>query len=336
MSAKVQYFEDYEVGQEGVTGTRTVGAPDIVAFACLTCDYAPVHVDRHLTADGPYGGRIAHGLLGSSILTGLLSLYAPHIVGRNVPESHFYSFDTNYRGAIAIDDTIKIRWRVAEKRDDPDQPGFGFVATTFEVVNQEERSVYEGTVATKVRKREAQDQRLQFKAKKPWEIKELVIDPEKIYCLEDFLEGEGEFMAGRTFTEADVVNFVGLSGDYNPLYVDQVYAEKSSIGERIVPGMLAFTAAFGFWARDGALTQAKSPGEATDAGHLNDGATFLAPVKIGDTIRCLYKVDETRPSRTKPDRGILKFAFQMINQRNEVVQEGQTLMMRGTRATLKK
>ncbi|MBI1987873.1 MAG: MaoC family dehydratase N-terminal domain-containing protein [Nitrospinae bacterium] len=335
MSAKFQYFEDYQVGQEGVTGTRTVGAPDIVAFACLTCDYAPVHIDRHLTASGPYGGRIAHGLLGSSLVTGLLSLYAPQIVGRGVPESYLYSFDTNYRGAIAIDDTIKIRWRVAEKKDDPDQPGFGFIATAFEVVNQEERSIYEGTVATKVRKQAAQGERLQFKTPKPWQVRPLVIDPEKIYCLEDFIEGEGEVMAGRTFTEADVVNFMGLSGDYNPLYADAVYARESTFGERIVPGMLAFTATFGFWARDGALTTAKSPGAATEAGHLNDGATFLAPVKIGDTLRCTYKVAETRVSRTKPDRGVLKFGFQMINQRNEVVQEGQTLMMRGTRATLR-
>ena len=64
---------------------------------------------------------------------------------------------------------------------------------------------------------------------------------------------------------------------------------------------------------------------------MNDSATFLAPVEIGDTLRCCFKVAETRRSKSKPDRGVLSFGFQLINQRDEVVQEGKTLLMRGAR-----
>ena len=50
--------------------------------------------------------------------------------------------------------------------------------------------------------------------------------------------------------------------------------------------------------------------------------TFHASVRIGDTIRCLYRISETRVSRSKPNRGIITYGFQILNQRDEVVQEG--------------
>jgi acyl dehydratase len=258
----------------------------------------------------------------------MLSFVAPHIMGRGVPEAFFRSFETNYRGAIFIDDTIKICWRITELADDPDQEGFGIVKTAVEVVNQNDQGIYGGTLTTKVRKKSGEGKRLQFKVGKPWQVKEFVLDPEKLYYLEDFIPEEGGISSGRTFTEADIVNFCGLCGDYNPVYVDAEFAKQTVFGERIVHPMMVFSSAFGLWARDGSMLEAKNPGGPTDAGHLMDGATFLAPVKIGDTIRCQYKIGATRVSKSKPDRGILPFVFQMINQRGEVVQEGQTLMMR--------
>jgi acyl dehydratase len=331
MAQQYQFLEDYTVGEQGETFTRTVGEADIVHFACITADYASVHLDRHLTEGGPYGGRIAHGLLGSSLVTGMLSIDAPQIVGRGVPEAYFRSFESNYRGAIALGDTIKIGWKVAELMDDPVQDGFGIVKTEFQVLNQNGQAIYDGTLTTKVKKRSAQGKRLECKPTKPWEIKKFVLDPDKTYYLQDFVPDEGGITSGRTITEADIVNFAGLCGDYNPLYVDAEFAKQSVFGERIAPPMLVFTVGFGLWTRDGDLLRAKSPGAATEAGHLNDSSLFLAPVKIGDTIRCLFKVGGFRVSKSKPDRGILTFAFQMLNQRDEVVQEGQTLMMRGAR-----
>lgn len=333
MKRKYQHFEDYEVGQAGVTRMRTVGEPDIVSFACITCDYSYVHLAHHPTVAGPYGGRIAHGLLGSSMVAGLLSLDAPHIVGRDVPGSYLYSFETNYRDAIKLGDTIRIAWKIIEQKEDPDDDTLGIIRSDFQLFTHNDEAVYDGHFQVKVPKLSTmgkQSRPYVFKSIIPWEVKEFPFKPEKIYFLEDFGIGEGGVTSGRTITETDIVNFAGLTGDYNPLYVDDHYASRGPFHGRIVPGMLAFTMGFGLWTRDADVMRARSGNSSNDAGHLNDSSTFYQPVKIGDTIFCRYKVADTRVSKSKPDRGIINYGFQLLNQRDEVVQEGKTLMMRGT------
>jgi len=336
MGGKFCYFEDYEVGQEGVTNSRTVGEAAIDTFAYITADHAVEHLDRHKGAKSPYGERVAHGLLGASLVPGMISMTAPQIVGRSVPEAFLSGFECNYRDAIKIGDTIKIKWRVSEKTDDPFQEGFGLVKTGFQVVNQEEKAVYDGTLTTRLRKELAKGVRLQFKAGEPWQVKEFVLDPEKFYYMEDFIVNEGGVTGGRTITETDIVNFSGLTGDYDPLYLDALFAKESVFGERIAPAMMVYTVGFGLWILDGDFFKAKvAPEAATWAGHLADGASFLAPVKLGDTLHCIHKVDSVRASKSKPELGILRIAFQMLNQRDEVVQEGYILMTRGTKASEK-
>ena len=333
MVSKCQYFEDYEVGQTGFTRTRTVGEPEIVNFACITCDYSYVHLAHHSTMDGPYGGRVAHGLLGTSLVSGLLSLDAPHLVGRDVPGSYLYAFDANYRDAIRLGETIKIAWTVSDKKDDQNQRNYGIIRSDFKVLTQDDKAVYDGNLLLKVQKRSAGEEvftLLDFDSPTPWEINEFPFEPEKIYYLEDFRVGEGGITSGRTITETDIINFAGLTGDYNPLYVDDQYAKESPFKGRIVPGLLAFTMGFGLWTRDSIALRAKSDESSNDAGHLNDSSVFHRPAKIGDTIHTVYKIEETRVSRTKPDLGIIRYGFQMLNQRDEVVQQGKTLMMRST------
>jgi acyl dehydratase len=333
MRRRHQYFEDYEVGQTGTTRTRTVGEPEIVNFACITCDYSYVHLAHHSVVDGPYKGRIAHGLLGTSMVAGLLSLDAPHLVGRDVPASFLYSFDSNYRDAIRLGETIRIAWKIVEKSDSQDHPSFGMIRSDFEVLTQDDKVVYDGNLQLKGQKRSAGEVGVppfDFKSPAPWEITEFPFEPEKIYYLDDFKIGEGGVTSGRTITETDVVNFSGLTGDYNPLYVDDHFAKNSPFQGRIVPGLLAFTMGFGLWTRDAGVMRARSADPSNDAGHLNDSSVFYRPVKIGDTIHCVYKIEKTRVSRTKPDLGIITYGFQLLNQRDEVVQEGKTLMLRGT------
>ena len=333
MLSKYQYFEDYQVGETGVTRSRTVGETDITNFACITCDYSPAHIAHHVNLDGPYGGRIAHGLLGTSLALGLLSLDAPHLVGRDVQRGYLHGFDANYRDAILPGETIRIAWKIADRQDDQEHQDYGIIRSDFEVLNQDDKPFYDGNFLLKVQKRSAGEGIIQpsaFGSPKPWEIKEFSLDPEKAYSLGDFLVGEGGITAGRTVTETDIVNFSGLTGDYSPLYVDDHYAKKGPFKGRIVPGLFAFTMAFGFWMRDSGVIRAKSSSKIKFAGHLNDSAVFYRPVRIGDTIRCLYKIEETRVSKTKPHLGIIRYGFQLLNQRDEVVQEGKVLMMRGT------
>jgi acyl dehydratase len=331
MGKKYEDFEAYETGQSGCTRMRTVGEPDIVNFAGVTCDYSWVHLAHHPTVDGPYGGRIAHGLLGAALAAGLLSLDAPDVVGRGVPGAYLCGFDANYRDAIRLGETVRIAWRISGKRDDPNQDAFGIVATAFEVITQEDRAVYDGTLELKVPKQSAQGEGVvafDFPSPARWDPKEFHLDPEKAYFLQDFPLGEGGITSGRTITESDVVNFAGLTGDHNPAYVDECFAGQGPLNGRIVPGLLVFTMGFGLWTRDGEVMRAKGPDSSKDAGHLNDSSVFHRPVRIGDTIRCLYEIKGTRVSKTKPDSGIVHYGFQILNQHDVVVQEGKTLMMK--------
>jgi len=138
---------------------------------------------------------------------------------------------------------------------------------------------------------------------------------------EDFEVGAETVTDSRTVTEADVVAFAGLSGDYNPLHVDAEFARSTPFGERIAHGLLGLAIASGLVSRTGAI-------EGTALAFLGTEWRFTAPIKLGDTITVHSRVDDTRET-SKPDRGIVVFAVEIVNQRGEVVQEGtQTLLMR--------
>ena len=126
--------------------------------------------------------------------------------------------------------------------------------------------------------------------------------------------------ASRTVTEADLVIYSGLSGDYNPLHTDEEYSKKTPYGTRIAHGPLIFAMAMGLVNRLG-LT------DGTSLGFLSvENWRFIAPVKIGDTITVRLKITEKRLS-SKGGRGILKRTVTVLNQRGETTQEGTMVTM---------
>lgn len=328
MKDQSRCLEDYKVGQEGRTATRTITEADIASFAYLTEDYSTPHMDRHAMENSVYGARVAHGLLGSSVATGMLSLHAPHILGRGVPGAYLCGFEANYRWGLKVTDTVHVQWRIAENVISPTHEGFGLVTTAFKVVTHEGTAIYDGTVSTLVRKDPASGAELRLRPGTPWHADD---DPE--HAVEE--------TEGRTITETDVVNFAGLTGDFDPRYVDAEFAKGDIFGERIAHSMLVFTAAFGRWTTSRSISVGSAPpppptpvvtGPAVDksptiAGHLNDTASFLAPVRIGDTIRCRSKVLATRASKSRPGFTVTTTGLQVVNQRNEVVQDGSTVML---------
>ncbi|HXG02105.1 MAG TPA: MaoC/PaaZ C-terminal domain-containing protein, partial [Candidatus Binatia bacterium] len=132
---------------------------------------------------------------------------------------------------------------------------------------------------------------------------------------EDIEVGEEYESPGRTVTETDIVLFAGLSGDYNVLHTDAEFMKKSIFGERIAHGLLGLAIQSGLFYRAG-------PAYATLA-FLGLRWKFKAPIKIGDTIRVRARVTAKRET-SKPDRGIVVVERQVLNQRDEVVQEGET------------
>jgi acyl dehydratase len=118
---------------------------------------------------------------------------------------------------------------------------------------------------------------------------------------------------GRTITETDVVSFAGLSGDYNPIHTDAEAAKATPFGERIAHGMLTVAISTGMANQTGLM-------EGTTVALLEQNIKYKAPVRFGDTVHLRMEVIEKRET-SKPDRGIVKLAAQMLNQRNEVVVE---------------
>jgi acyl dehydratase len=87
--------------------------------------------------------------------------------------------------------------------------------------------------------------------------------------------------AGRTITEADVVAFAGLSGDFNSLHVDETFAAATGFGGRIAHGLLVLSVASGLTTRLPVL-HALQP---SLLGMTGVTCHWLAPTRIGDTIR---------------------------------------------------
>ena len=119
----------------------------------------------------------------------------------------------------------------------------------------------------------------------------------------------------RTVTEADIVAFAGLSGDYNPLHINEEYCKTTIFGGRIAHGPLVYAIAAGL------LFQLHLYDDTLIAFLGFENLKFTKPVKPGDTIRARIKVLDKRET-SSPERGVMRRQLQVLNQRGEVVQEG--------------
>ena len=138
--------------------------------------------------------------------------------------------------------------------------------------------------------------------------------------LDQFTVGQSWVTPARTITESDLVTFAGLSGDFNPLHTDEEFARRTQFGGRIFHGPGVFAIAIGLEARLGLK-------DATALAFLGMNWNLSAPVRIGDTIRVRQTVAEVKPSRSKPDRGVVTFDVEVMNQHDEICQHGQWFVM---------
>jgi acyl dehydratase len=135
---------------------------------------------------------------------------------------------------------------------------------------------------------------------------------------DDVEVGQEWISLGRTVTEADIVNFAGLSGDYNPIHMDHEFAKTTPFRRPIAHGVL-------IWAISSGLAL-YAPAMRTMAFLSIREWHFRSPVFIGDTIRVRSKVLE-KEVRARGRRGIIAWERQIVNQENRVVQEGITLTL---------
>jgi acyl dehydratase len=137
-----------------------------------------------------------------------------------------------------------------------------------------------------------------------------------VHYLDDLRSGQVFETPARTITETDVVAFAGLSGDFNPIHTDVEYAAGTAYGQRVVYGLLTLSIATGLLDRSRIFS-----GSAVAMLGISDW-TFHKPVFIGDTVHVRLTIESVRPTRSNPHRGVVKRLFQVINQRDEIVQEG--------------
>jgi acyl dehydratase len=127
--------------------------------------------------------------------------------------------------------------------------------------------------------------------------------------------GEAYESPGRTVTESDIVVFAGLTGDYNVLHTDAEFMKHSIFGERIAHGLLCLAIQSGLFNR--------AASEYATLGMTGLRWKFKAPVKIGDTITLKAKVTAKRDV-PKTHQGVVTLERTIVNQRGEVVQQGET------------
>lgn len=138
---------------------------------------------------------------------------------------------------------------------------------------------------------------------------------------DQFNVGDTFVSQARTVTEADVVNFAGLSGDFNPLHTDEEFGKATPFGGRIAHGMLVAAMATGMANWTGVF-------EGTTLALMEQVIRYKGAVKFGDTIHLELKVAEKRET-SKPDRGILIVETYVCNQDGKPALEGTwTLLMK--------
>jgi acyl dehydratase len=131
---------------------------------------------------------------------------------------------------------------------------------------------------------------------------------------DDLEIGQEWHSGGRTFTEADIVNFAGFSGDFNPIHIDHEFAKTTAFRRPIAHGFGVFCIASGLGVQ--------TPMVRTLAMLRVVKWAFVLPVFAGDTIKCVTRVVE-KTLRGRGKRGEVVWYRGVVNQDGKIVQEGE-------------
>jgi acyl dehydratase len=144
------------------------------------------------------------------------------------------------------------------------------------------------------------------------------------YYYEDLEPGVEYVSPGRTITESDLATFSGLTGDYSELHTNEEYMRGTEFGTRIAHGLLLLAI------QSGLSLRAPNYRPSAAIAFLGVSWNFRKPVFIGDTVTVKFAVKDKRLTR-KPGRGIVTVSRTILNQRGEVVQDGETVQLVMTR-----
>lgn len=136
---------------------------------------------------------------------------------------------------------------------------------------------------------------------------------------EEFEAGQSFETGSRTITEQDVFAFAELSGDRNPLHLDELYARTAGFGERVAHGALGLAVATG-------LVNQLRLTRGTLVALAGITWDFVKPIRFGVTVRARLRVESVRAT-SKPDRGLLILAVELVDDAGDVAQRGTFRML---------
>jgi acyl dehydratase len=142
---------------------------------------------------------------------------------------------------------------------------------------------------------------------------------------EEYEIGQSVTSVGRTITEADVVGFAGLTGDWTSIHVDAEYAAQHPFGQRVAHGLLGLSVASALAVRLGFME-----GTVLAFREINDWK-FSLPIFFGDTIRVRASVVGLK-SLPRLGGGSVIFKVEILNQDDKVVQRGKWTLLVMSRA----
>lgn len=131
--------------------------------------------------------------------------------------------------------------------------------------------------------------------------------------------------ARRTITEADIVNFAGLSNDFDPLHIDQIYAEENEFGRRIAHGQMIASVVTGL---------RSELDEWPVVAYVEASRTFQAPVGVDDTIHARYVVESSRPTGSRPEVLVITLGVTVLTQDGTEAISGSDVMLVDTELEL--
>ncbi|WP_216830282.1 MaoC/PaaZ C-terminal domain-containing protein [Alkalihalobacterium elongatum] len=136
---------------------------------------------------------------------------------------------------------------------------------------------------------------------------------------DDFSLGDEMISSRRTITEADVVNFTGLSGDFNALHIDEEFAKETPYKTRVAHGLLSVSVVTGLQSMMGNINS-------STLGLLEINWKFKKGVIPGDTIYAKFVVKDKKET-SKNDRGVLIRSVYVYNQHQQIVSEGEIILL---------
>jgi acyl dehydratase len=153
MVAKTEYnrglrYEQFNVGDEFVTASRTINECDIWQFACWSGDWSPIHTDEEFCKTQQFGTRIAHGLLTVAIGTGL----ANQLLAFEGTSMALLETTSRLTGVVKPGDTIRVIIKVVDKKETKKYPDRGIITYDCRIYNQRDEKVVEMRWVLMIRK----------------------------------------------------------------------------------------------------------------------------------------------------------------------------------------